>query len=69
MRNISSAVSRVQCGAAALVRDASSARRGSCRHVIGMCTSGGCVRRSDGGYAATEYLNGTLADALARQVH
>jgi serine/threonine-protein kinase len=24
---------------------------------------------SDGGYAATEYLNGTLADALARQVH
>jgi hypothetical protein len=26
-------------------------------------------RLSDGGYAATEYLNGTLADALARQVH
>ena len=24
---------------------------------------------TDGGYAATEYLNGTLADALARQVH
>jgi serine/threonine-protein kinase len=24
---------------------------------------------SDGGYAATEYLHGTLADALARQVH
>jgi serine/threonine-protein kinase len=27
------------------------------------------VALSDAGYAATEYLNSTLADALARQVH
>jgi hypothetical protein len=29
----------------------------------------GIAAPTDGGYAATEYPNGTLADALARQVH